>query len=169
MREPLTLSTSDLTRFHDSIIVSMAGCWEWTGHRNHDGYGIFRVNGTVRRMAHRISHVIRTGLPIPEGTEICHRCDNRACVNPDHLFEGSHSDNMRDMHAKRRNFHVTKPDRIAKGAIHGGSKLTEEQAIDIIRRCKAGEKQKAVGAIYGIRQGHVTRIVNGQRWAHLPR
>lgn len=80
------------------------GCWEWQGGSNQYGYGLFTRRGCdtkVTRVASRISWELAHG-PIPQGMVVCHKCDNPPCVNPDHLFIGTHLDNMRDMVAKGR-------------------------------------------------------------------
>ena len=97
----------------------MSGCWEWTGSKR-NGYGRLivgsRTDGTRKSVsAHRLSYELTYG-EIPEGMEVCHRCDNRCCVNPDHLFIGTHQDNMSDRERKGRN----KP---PKGENNGRAKL----------------------------------------------
>src|SRR5258708_9493686 len=109
-------------RFSEKVSVS-DGCWEWTGYKASNGYGRFMLRGDAVR-AHRACYEIYVG-PIPEGMHVLHRCDNRGCVNPSHLFLGTHTDNMRDMEAKGRSRHP-------RGDNHLSSKLTESQVRAII-------------------------------------
>lgn len=79
------------------------GCWKWTATQTFDGYGLFglnpRTNGPHR--AHVLSYTLFVG-EIPEGQYVLHTCDNRRCVSPEHLYLGTHQDNMDDMIAKGR-------------------------------------------------------------------
>jgi len=90
-----------LNRFKKKYLVSSTGCWEWTGWKNHDGYGFFRYLNKKDIQAHRFSAKHLAGLDI-DNKVVCHRCDNPGCVNPDHLFTGTQTDNVKDMERKGR-------------------------------------------------------------------
>lgn len=94
-----TLRRSVVERFW-SHVDTTGECWEWTGERNENGYGRINVNGR-RLSAHRLSAAIHFGM-LDKRWQVLHRCDNRGCVRPDHLFLGDRTDNMRDMAAKGR-------------------------------------------------------------------
>lgn len=138
-------------------VVKTEGCWEWTGPKNWQGYGMLGF----RRFfvpAHRLAYWFAYG-PIPSGAWILHRCDNRACVRPDHLFLGDALENNRDASRKGRS---------ANGERNGWSKLTEEAIGQIRKRYGAGGvSQRAIAKDFGVSQRCIGNIVRGETWGHL--
>ena len=132
-------------------------CWEWYGYKDRGGYGQIRVAGSVYR-AHRVAWVIANEREIPDGMLVLHRCDNPGCVNPWHLWLGTHADNMRDKAVKGR---VT-------GENNPRSKLTGAQ-VQLIREVAPLTTQVLISEVYGVSRVQVSRIVNGERWASIDR
>jgi len=103
-------------------------------------------------LAHRCAWEFKHGRPAPD-LFVCHHCDNKLCVDPDHLFLGTHSDNMRDMHAKGRGI---------SGENHPWAKLSDEE-VAAIRAARGTQRQ--IAEAFGISQGHVSRLKMGQQRA----
>ena len=145
-------------RFWRKVDVPSADeCWEWTGAKRSDGYGIINIDGKLVS-AHRWSYKKYRG-EIPDGMFVCHKCDVRLCVRPDHLFLGTHADNVADMMQKGRQ---------NKGEVHGMSKLSNSDVTAIKKRLAAGrELQKDIGADYGVTQARISEINTGKGWAHV--
>ena len=127
-------------------------CHEFTGFLMATGYGQIRASGKTLYV-HRVAWVLANG-EIPDGMYVCHRCDNRRCVNPEHLFLGSFDDNMADMVSKQRQAHGSR-------GFH--AKLTEAQAQEI-RTAKGN--QRAIAAAYGVSQPTVSMLRNGHTWKY---
>lgn len=136
-------------------IAAETGCWEWTASKTR-GYAVIRANGRWCR-ANRVSYDLYCG-PIADGMHVLHRCDNPACVNPEHLFLGTNADNMADKVAKGRQL---------PGSAHSLAKLTDADVLAI--RNAEGVTQLALATKYGVGQQQISRIRSGKRWAHLAR
>jgi hypothetical protein len=98
--------------------------------------------------AHRAAYIEHNG-PIPKGMDVCHKCDNRACVNPEHLFLGTRADNMRDAVSKGRQ---------AKGFMLPHTKLTPEDKVEIKRLRTAGMKYQEIAEVFGISRQHASLV-----------
>jgi hypothetical protein len=144
--------------FQDRAMVDPAtNCWVWMLFRRPDGYGQFKeADRTV--LAHR-GVWEATHAPIPEGLCVCHHCDNPACVNPEHLFLGTHTDNMRDMSKKGRSG-------APRGERHGGAKLTEHDVSIIKMLLGLGVRQHRLSTMYGVSKASISNINTGFKWAH---
>lgn len=142
--------------FYDSIpFRPKHGCWEWSGRKCACGYGAFSLRGKEWK-SHRLSWQHVNGS-IPDGMCVCHKCDNPSCVNPEHLFLGTHADNMSDMSDKGRRVNP-------KGEANGGAKITARD-VAAIRSDDRGHREIAVE--YGISRSMVGRIKRLEKWAHL--
>lgn len=148
-------------RFDDKYNIN-AGCWEWQGARDKDGYGLFwdSVNQCNIR-AHRFA-LERVYGPLG-ALQACHTCDNPCCVRPDHLFAGSNSDNMNDKAAKKRTLGFA----AMKGEQHTQAKLTERQVREIKFSLANGVKQKALAQRFNIADSVISRINTGKIWTHV--
>lgn len=134
-------------------------CWEWTGARDQKGYGALVWAGRVHG-SHRIAWELTNG-PITDGLHVLHRCDNPPCVRPDHLFLGTHRDNMRDRDRKGRLVNL-------RGEQHPQARLTDAQVAEVRARRAAGATTVALAAEYGVGQKNISDICLGKRRAPAP-
>lgn len=154
---------ADLRKPFETLYLAepMSGCWLWEGSTNEDGYGRF-WNGHRRIGAHRQSWIEARGQ-IPVGLSVLHRCDNPACVNPNHLFLGTQLDNISDMKTKGR-----ARNRPHLGEQHPMAILTESQVIEIRRRYAEGSVMMAhLGAEFGISRQSVSDVIKRKSWRHV--
>jgi hypothetical protein len=126
-----------------------SGCWLWNAALSTGGYGKFTVNGVVG-YAHRASYERRFG-PIPPGQQVCHKCDTRACVNPDHMFLGTAAENLADMRAKKRHPH---------GERHGSAKFSDESVAKARSMRSAGIPLKRIAADTGMSESYISSLVS---------
>ncbi len=152
-------STTVNKRFHDSYITEPnSGCWLWTNATT-NGYGVMQI-GTWKhqklRMAHRVSVELSTGVSLRQSDVVCHKCDTPACVNPDHLFVGSHADNVRDKVANGRH---------PKGDVHYRTILTRDILASASARIAAGESGRKVARDLGVSPDTVSSALRRGRYS----
>lgn len=170
--------------------VLSGDCMEWAGHINKEtGYGMISESCEGRSIpigAHRVAWAAKNG-EIPDGASVLHSCDNRRCVNPDHLFLGSQADNMHDMIRKGRARHVSAaihwtkkhPDKIKRGrehhlhkdssclprgAEHHNAKLTDKDALAIL---SSPMTLAELSRMYGVSQSTISLIRRRKAWRHV--
>lgn len=137
--------------------VEHGDCLDFTGTILDNGYGVYCTGGKPN-LAHRLAYELAHG-PIPDGLYVCHRCDRRCCVRPEHLFLGTAADNQRDMAAKGRSL---------QGERHHKAKVTDAAVREIRRRVAAGETCRALAPEYGVSPSAIERIASRRAWAHVP-
>lgn len=140
-------------------------CWLWDGKWSSD-YGRLGDAGHRTVLMHRFSWELHYGS-IPDNLWVLHRCDNPSCVNPAHLFLGTHDDNMADMAAKHRAGFQQHPEKAPKGERHGNAKLTDENVRSIRRLRAQGIARKAVAQMFGISESNVKAITSHKAWPHI--
>lgn len=138
-------------RFLPHFTEAPNGCWDWTGKRFNVGYGIVYV-GNRATPAQRVSYALWHGA-IPPDLCICHRCDNRKCVNPEHLFAGTKGDNARDRTDKGRSL---------RGESHGSTRLSDALVSEMRALSRTiGWTHRRLAAKFGVSKTHVGRILRG--------
>lgn len=147
-------------------------CHEWRGSILKDGYGVVMFHHTHLRV-HRLAYFIKTGIQ-PSKIYVCHKCDNRCCCNPDHLFLGNDLDNMRDASSKNRLAIGDKsgprlhPESLKRGINHYEAKLTEDDVREIRRVYAEGNtSQQELANKYGVNQTNIGFIVRRVKWQHV--
>lgn len=131
-------------------------CWNWIGKSIVDGYGTLTTRGKYVR-AHRFAWEITNG-PIPKGMQVCHRCDNRLCVNPKHLFLGTAVDNQHDKVVKKRQ---------ARGERSGNAKLTNDEVREIRSLFSIGKSQSQIARDFNVTVQSIHAIVHHKTWKHI--
>lgn len=172
MSRLVTATASELAQhqklFWRYVVKLGRECWIWTGcvtapDSPDNGYGVFYTprgpNCRGRMRAHRAAWILTHGA-IRGGMMVCHKCDNRLCVNPAHLFLGTHDDNMRDKAQKGHNVRFP-------GEKNPNSRLSTNDVMRIRKARAAGTSAKALGARFKVHSGTIDAICARRIWKHV--
>jgi len=140
--------------FELSVMEPNTGCQIWLGGTTKSGYGVI-YHGKKLLRAHRTSYMVNVINPIPNDLDVLHKCDNRLCINPDHLYLGTHQQNMLDRNTRGRKVY---------GENSGMAKITDELAMKILASPKM---HKIIAIELGVSKGIVSAIKSGRAWKHL--
>lgn len=142
------------------VIQQPNGCWEWKGSFYQNGYGAVSYQNKPCK-AHRLTYILFNG-PIAEGLQVCHKCDNKKCVNPSHLFLGTHQDNMDDCVNKGRR---------PRGEKTGRASLNAERARFIVANKEKiiadFEYRKKLALEFGVGQETIFLVAKRLSWKHI--
>jgi hypothetical protein len=155
--------TDPRKRFFDKVRINniiYPYCWEWIGGKYHNGYGQF-FDGKNKITAHRFSYKEYKG-PIKKGLNVCHTCDNRWCVNPDHLFLGTQKENLQDMYSKNRQ---NPPD--TRGTNNGRSIITSSDVVKMRNLYQNNISVAEIARKFSVSETQTSRIVKRQSWKHI--
>jgi predicted XRE-type DNA-binding protein len=143
--------------FFSVLFKQENGCWKWPKSLHKDGYGHLTYHGKYW-LASRLAWHLSNG-DIPDGMCVCHKCDNPACCNPDHLFLGTHAENMNDMKHKGRRKKINAHEK------NGRAKLTKQDVMQIRHLYHAKKAtQTQLAKLFGITQTSISLIVRNKSW-----
>ena len=144
--------------FENMVIKNKEGCWDWKGSFASRGYGKITAFSPKRQITHhRASWLLHVG-EIPKGMFVLHKCDNKRCCRPSHLYLGSHKKNMKDM---------TERNKQALGEKHGCAKLTEENVKEIKKQLLYGLSGVDIAKKYNVSSTAIYWIKNNKTWKHI--
>lgn len=156
-----TATQKQKTKFWARVSIrGKSKCWPWKLSRTPAGYGVFCM-GNRRHVASRAAFTFARH-PIPAGLLACHKCDNRACCNPRHLFAGTYTENLVDAQSKGRCCYP-------KGSQKNGSKLTE-RVVAILKRdavCRPWGWVSAMAKRYKVSDCTIDAAIHGRKWKHV--
>jgi hypothetical protein len=163
--------------FDARVRVVESGCHEWAGYVMKNGYGTLCVGKKAAKesgshkstlfLAHRLAWELANG-PVPDGMMVLHRCDNRKCCNPEHLFLGTAKDNYDDMVTKgRRVIDSGGGRKYAKGEGHTRAKLSTSDVLAIRSEANEGGNWEELAVRYGVTRANIRAIVIGLSWTHI--
>lgn len=171
---------------HRVRITGEQTCWKWLAGKFEQGYGLIRYNGKTS-YAHRVSYSVTRG-EIPKGLCVLHKCDNRECINPNHLWLGTKAQNNTDRHLKgrdatglrsgphtrpesrargHRNGAHTHPECILRGEDNGCSKLTQANILEIHELRKTGMLQREIASKFGVSQVLISKVLLRKVWKFM--
>lgn len=166
------LEESDLNRFWTKVAITAnpKTCWEWNGVLNNRGYGSLMVKDK-RYLAHRLSYFINKKTD-PQSLLVLHSCDNRKCLNPNHLFLGTAKDNTQDMIKKGRkgvyDHSLRDNTNIARGEKSGRSVLTKQKVLNIRESYqKDNVSQRSLAKKYKVHPATIQFIIERRNWKHI--
>ena len=134
-------------------VSPVTGCWEFKGKKNRDGYGSFRYKNS-NNLAHRASWIMFKG-EIPNNMCVCHSCDNPSCLNPEHLFLGTHKENMQDSARKGRR----------KGKPANNRKFSSVQIVEIISAYKSGHSTTEIAKLLNCHRNTIWNLVTNRTYS----
>ena len=136
-------------------------CWVWQAGRDKNGYGRFNYFGD-NMPAHRVSYILHKG-EITFGMLVCHTCDNPSCVNPNHLFLGTHHDNVIDMFAKGRQSQRD----LIRGSAKGTNKLVEDDIYRIRELIEEGYSNQQIADMFNVARATISHVRTRRTWGHI--
>jgi len=144
----------------EKYVVKQEGCWDWKGCIHRSGYApMLFLNPGQQKNAHIVSWILHNG-EVPKGLWVLHKCDNRKCTNPEHLFLGTAKDNTDDKDRKNRGNH-------AHGESHTHAILTVEKVKEIRKKLSMGITMKRLSEEYNISSGALYAIKKNTTWKHV--
>jgi len=169
------LSEKDRAKFPSKVDRrSDSECWLWKGRVSVNGYGMFPCFGKRAIKAHRIAYFLEYGID-PGSLCVCHKCDQRLCVNPNHLFLCTKHENALDASAKGRlkwkDDHLWRkhPEEVLHGERQGMAKLKETEVVEIRKMYASGLwLQREIAAKFGVAMSRISAIVTRKHWKHIP-
>jgi len=157
-------SIEDKNRFFSKVDKTDT-CWVWKASiRGNSGYGAFKINGKVKS-AHRVSWEIYNEKKIPDGLLVCHKCNNRLCVNPEHLYVGTYVDNTRDAIRDGVRDHY----KYVYGKKVGTAKLSEDNILEVVRLYEKGLSHKEIAKKLKVDRSTIGDVLRGRTWKHIDR
>jgi hypothetical protein len=158
---------TDKSRFRNNFTITKCGCWNWNGSEESNTYGRCRYKGNFC-LSHRVSYLLYVG-PITKGLKVLHKCNNKKCVNPEHLYLGTAYDNVQDSIDAGTHFSLNHSDLsdFKSGENHPLAKLNNEDVICIKKMLRDNIDKKLICRIYKIGKSTLQNIFSGKTWSTM--